>query len=161
MQNNIFFKPIEANPIKHGSSVTLSAPGVTGAEKVDATYTHDQEGVYSTPSTGVLADKYGHRFDQEVDRFFEISIAAGSTGTISAVSNKQIEVSQYHFLTDAASKVSMLSNSTYLISGMNFGAQAGIAQSNKDGLLSTNLGEALNIVSESGSINGSLTYRYV
>lgn len=157
--SDIVIKLDAGRDIVHGGSVVQSPVAITGAEKVGTNYSHTYDIPEIPATTGELQTLYTNRYDNS-SKIFQIDISAGGTGTVPAVPNKQIEVSQYTFLTDSAAEVSFLSDSTFLVEGMQFMSQGGITANNDEGVLRTSVGEALNIVSTSGSINGNLTYRY-
>lgn len=88
-----------------------------------------------------------------------IDVSTSDSGVVSAITGKSIEVMSYTFLTSEAATVTFQSNTTPISSGMTFDANGGAAIASPTPLMTTNPGEALNITTSAGTVNGHISYR--
>lgn len=91
-----------------------------------------------------------------------ISAAAETQELRAAIAGRQFEVLSYAFVCDAASTVTFKSAATNISGAMSIAANGGVSS---DGggtsLMTTNVGEALNITNSAGNIAGHITYRII
>lgn len=102
--------------------------------------------------------QYKFSDDEHVEHAL-IDVSTSDSGVVSAVAGKSIEVMSYTFLATAASTVTFKSDTTPISSGMTVDANGGAAVASTTPLMTTNPGEALNITTSAGSVNGHLSYR--
>ncbi len=162
MSNIMIHVPFTGESINNGGA-RVQAPLGAGSSAITGVASSNYENnnsSLSTPSSGDVNSRYEYTFGEDAGRYASINVDAGTTGTIvPAITNKSIEVISYTFLSNALTAVSMLSDSNYIVSGMEVVAQGGVANHGDIGLFQTNINESLNIYTNSGTINGHLTYR--
>lgn len=91
-----------------------------------------------------------------------ISAGAATQELGAAIPGRQYEVLSYAFITDADSTVTFKSDTTAISGGMTIGAVGGVSATGEGGpLMTTAVGEALNITNSAGNIAGHLTYRII
>ena len=80
---------------------------------------------------------------------------------VSAIAGRAIEVVDYTVVAEKATTVEFLSNTTPLVSGVNFAANGGASVNSNDGVMVTSAGESLQVSTSSGVLGGHLSYRLV
>lgn len=150
---DILKKIISGNAIQNGSAVvTANKAGNSSTNTLPSKF-NQTFGV--TESSGELL----YRYNQDNINTIPMGTAAGTGTVVSAIPNQKIEVTSYVFLTDAASTVTFLSDSTPISSGMTFDLNAGVSSEDDNGLLTTETGEALRVSTTAGNLNGHVSYR--
>lgn len=130
----------------------------------------DMLGNYDTVNTDVaptgLGAKSGYsdldyRFQDDDDSIKHsiIAVDTSDSGVITAITGQSIEVIDYAFLCTADATVTFLSDTTPISSGMTFAENGGISHDSSHVTLQTSPGEALNITTSAGAVNGHISYR--
>jgi hypothetical protein len=150
---DILQKIIGANSIKNGSAVvSVSKSNGSAGCVLDGKF--NQISQVANVSGELL-----YKYNQDNINTVPMGVAAGTGTVVSAIPSQKIEVTSYVFLTDAASTVTFLSDSTPISSGMTFDINAGVSSEDDNGLLTTEAGEALRISTTAGNLNGHISYR--
>jgi hypothetical protein len=97
-----------------------------------------------------------------ITEYTTISAGAATQELAAAIAGRQIQVLSYVFVCDEDSTVTFKSGSTDISGGMAVAANGGVSATGEDGaLMTTNVGEALNITNSVGNIAGHVTYRII
>lgn len=150
---DILKKIISGNAIQNGSAVVTANKAGNSSQNTLPPRFNETIGV--TDASGELL----YRYNQDNINTVPMGVAAGTGTVVSAIPSQKIEVTSYVFLTDSASTVTFLSDSTPISSGMTFDINAGVSSEDDNGLLTTEAGEALRISTTAGNLNGHISYR--
>jgi len=145
----------------NNGGVRVGAPlGVTGLiNGVDyGNYVIDTYSM-ATPTTGNVNTAYAYEYNQDVVRTAVLGADAETKELVAAVAGRQIEVVSYVMVASAATTATFKSATTAISSGITLAGSGGVSSTNNQGLMTTALGEALQITNSAGTINGHISYK--
>lgn len=157
-RNIIIDKCIDSNAVNNGGLRVSSPRAATGIANNEAY--RDTTFSSTLPTTGNVNDKYKYRLDEEAGfNFATVAVTSSDSGVVSGIPGKRIQVENYTIVSAAAANVYFASNVTALQGTFAMPANGGITYPSDAPAFRTEVGEALNLITDAGAVSGHITYR--